>query len=662
MTTTTLVRVMARGDTAANWTAANPVLLLCELGYEENTGKLKFGDGSTAWNALPYFSSAASYTDEQAQDAVGNILVDSATIDFTYDDAGNTITAILKAGSVGLANLASGIVDTDGTLAANSDSRLATQKAVKTYADALIAASDAMVFKGVIDCSTNPNYPAADRGHTYRVSVAGKIGGASGTNVEAGDLLLCLADATGAGTQASVGASWSIAQANLDGAVIGPSSATDATVAGFSGTTGKLVRALTAAEIRAAAGVTATGGDAAYLAKASNLSDVASASTARTNLGLAIGTNVQAYHANLAAIAGITTAADQIIYWTGAGTALATALTASGRSLCGLTVAQGDILYASAAGTVATLAKSTTAQRVLTNGGTSNNPSWAQVDLTAGVTGQLPVANGGTAASTASGARTNLGLGTAAVLNTGTSGGTIPRLDTANTFSQPQTIATTDVGGLVLKNTAFSGTQVRSVNLQFKNNDNYLGGYIGHGSSSNDDLYFYSANRLNFYGTTGMLFTGLTTTASAANLYQSGDGAEFQRSTSSRIYKKDITDVPVEEARRIVTALRGIMYRSKAAGDDPANWYFGLVAEEVAAICPWLVHWSHHEEDYDRRFSAFRCWKEGISRPLRKGAVKRPDGVMYDRICVLMLIAQQDDERRLAALEETVALLAGATP
>ncbi|HEY7120170.1 MAG TPA: hypothetical protein VH475_26515 [Tepidisphaeraceae bacterium] len=35
----------------------------------------------------------AGYTNEQAQDAVGAILTDSASIDFTYDDAANTITA-----------------------------------------------------------------------------------------------------------------------------------------------------------------------------------------------------------------------------------------------------------------------------------------------------------------------------------------------------------------------------------------------------------------------------------------------------------------------------------------------------------------------------------------------------------------------------------------
>lgn len=48
------VQIQQRRDTAANWTTANPTLALGEVGWETDTRLSKLGDGSTAWNSLPY--------------------------------------------------------------------------------------------------------------------------------------------------------------------------------------------------------------------------------------------------------------------------------------------------------------------------------------------------------------------------------------------------------------------------------------------------------------------------------------------------------------------------------------------------------------------------------------------------------------------------------
>jgi hypothetical protein len=48
-------RMQQRRGTAAQWTAANPILAAGEIGFETDTSKFKMGNGSSTWSALQYF-------------------------------------------------------------------------------------------------------------------------------------------------------------------------------------------------------------------------------------------------------------------------------------------------------------------------------------------------------------------------------------------------------------------------------------------------------------------------------------------------------------------------------------------------------------------------------------------------------------------------------
>lgn len=67
-----------RRNPAATWTAQNPVLRDGEPGFERDTFMLKIGDGTTAWNDLPYLGEGMGTDFASIVAAVQATLVDSA--------------------------------------------------------------------------------------------------------------------------------------------------------------------------------------------------------------------------------------------------------------------------------------------------------------------------------------------------------------------------------------------------------------------------------------------------------------------------------------------------------------------------------------------------------------------------------------------------------
>lgn len=124
----------------------------------------------------------------------------------------------------------------------------------KAYADSILGANNAMLYKGALEAglSTPGTYtPAADIGNTYVVTFGSgnyidNVGYINGEPVEIGDLLICKesAQASNSSNWQDVKKKWTYVQTNTTGVVSGPSASIVGQLAIFNSTTGKLIKGL----------------------------------------------------------------------------------------------------------------------------------------------------------------------------------------------------------------------------------------------------------------------------------------------------------------------------------------------------------------------------------------------------------------------------------
>lgn len=299
----------------------------------------------------------------------------------TIDADNNTVT------NLEVDNLKTGVLDTDLTTVAATDTTLASAKAIKTYVDSQVTAQD-------LDFQ-------ADTGGALSIDLDSETmtftGGTGIDTSGSGNAVTFAIDSTVATltgaqtlTNKSIDASQltgTVANARLDQQLqdVAGLTPTDGNfIVGNgtnfiseSGATARTSLGLGSIATQDANSVSITGGSISGItdiAIADGGTNASTAAGARTNLGLAIGTDVQAYDPGLASIAGLTTTADQIVYTTASDTYAVSSITAFGRSL----VDDADAATARTTlglGTAATQNVGTSANNVVQLDGTGKLPA-----------------------------------------------------------------------------------------------------------------------------------------------------------------------------------------------------------------------------------------------------------------------------------------------
>ena len=138
------VQIQIRRDLAANWVSANPILVEGEPGFETNTGKIKYGDGTTAWNSLAYSAAFQLSPYLQVANAVSTFQTKSVE------------RAALANTNLAITNVKTGLTSTNTAIRLLVSDRLQVANAASIYATkSNPATSNLLAHTGRATISTN---------------------------------------------------------------------------------------------------------------------------------------------------------------------------------------------------------------------------------------------------------------------------------------------------------------------------------------------------------------------------------------------------------------------------------------------------------------------------------------------------------------------------
>lgn len=321
-TAVTSMRFACRRRTAASWTSTNEVLLNGEIGLETDTNKFKFGDGTTAWNSLLYAGGGASGS--AAWGDITGTLADQLDLQAALDLKVPTARTVNGHALSANVTLSAADVGADASGAAATAQAYAIQRANHTGTQAqstitnLVSdlALKADLVGGVIPTAQLPAIAITE----YLGSVANQsamlaLSGQKGDWCIRSDLSMVyiitgndptqLSDWTGMAypTAPVLSVNGQTGAVTLAKGDIGLGNVENTALSTWAGSTALTTLGTIATGVwqGTAVGVSYGGTGAT------------SQSGARTNLGLVIGTDVQAYDSDLAAIAALTPSNDDII-------------------------------------------------------------------------------------------------------------------------------------------------------------------------------------------------------------------------------------------------------------------------------------------------------------------------------------------------------------